>query len=95
MTSLHFRKERLAVCRNPAEERARKRMELLAAIEADLKLTHFAQGRRSKPDPPGAFDWWLLGRAGRSRKRPSSGGRSTPIQLKAFKLFDLHPACTQ
>jgi hypothetical protein len=38
LTSQHFPDERLVVCRNPllAEERARKRLELLAATEADL-----------------------------------------------------------
>jgi hypothetical protein len=38
LTSQHFPGERLVVCRNPllAEERARKREELLAATEADL-----------------------------------------------------------
>ena len=38
LTSQHFPGERLVVCRNPllAEERARKRLELLAATEADL-----------------------------------------------------------
>ena len=38
ITSEHFPGERLVVCRNPAlaEERARKRLELLAATEAEL-----------------------------------------------------------
>ncbi len=38
LTSQHFPGERLVVCRNPllAEERARKRLELLVATEADL-----------------------------------------------------------
>ena len=38
LSSQHFPGERLVVCRNPllAEERARKRLELLAATEADL-----------------------------------------------------------
>ena len=50
LTSEHFPGERLVVCRNPllAEERARKRLELLAATEADLtKIAAAAQRARS------------------------------------------------
>ena len=50
MTSEHFPGERLVVCRNPAlaEERARKRLELLAATEADLaKITAATQRTRN------------------------------------------------
>ena len=49
LTSEHFPGERLVVCRNPllAEERARKRAELLAATEADLaKITAATQRKR-------------------------------------------------
>ena len=50
MTSAHLPGERLVVCRNPAlaEERARKRLELLAATEADLaKITAATQRTRN------------------------------------------------
>ena len=50
MTSEYFPGERLVVCRNPAlaEERARKRLELLAATEADLaKITAATQRTRN------------------------------------------------
>ena len=50
LTSEHFPGVRLVVCRNPllAEERARKRLELLAATEADLtKIAAAAQRARS------------------------------------------------
>ena len=50
LTSQHFPGERLVVCRNPllAEERARKRLELLAATETDLaKITAATQRARS------------------------------------------------
>jgi hypothetical protein len=50
LTSQHFPHERLVVCRNPllAEERARKRLELLAATEADLaKIAAAAQRARN------------------------------------------------
>jgi transposase len=50
LTSQHFPGERLVVCRNPllAEERARKRLELLAAIETDLaKITAATERARS------------------------------------------------
>ena len=51
LTSEHFPGERLVVCRNPllAEERARKRLELLAATEADL--TKIAQATRRPRNP--------------------------------------------
>jgi transposase len=51
LTSEHFPGERLVVCRNPAlaEERARKRLELLAATEADLAKIAAAVQRTRKP----------------------------------------------
>jgi len=51
LTSQHFPGERLVVCRNPllAEERARKRLELLAATEADLAKIAAATQRVRNP----------------------------------------------
>jgi hypothetical protein len=51
LTSEHFPGERLVVCRNPAlaEERARKRLELLAASEADLAQVAAAVQRSRRP----------------------------------------------
>ncbi|MDH3461727.1 MAG: IS1634 family transposase, partial [Burkholderiaceae bacterium] len=51
LTSQHFPGERLVVCRNPAlaEERARKRLELLAATEADLARIVAATRRARNP----------------------------------------------
>ena len=51
LTSEHFPGERLVVCRNPllAEERARKRVELLAATEADLAKIAAARTRARNP----------------------------------------------
>jgi hypothetical protein len=51
LTSQHFPGERLVVCRNPllADERARKRLELLAATEADLAKIAAATQRARKP----------------------------------------------
>lgn len=51
LTSEHFPGERLVVCRNPllAEERARKRSELLAATEADLAKIAAATQRERNP----------------------------------------------
>ncbi len=51
LTSEHFPGERLIVCRNPAlaEERARKRGELLAATEADLGKIAAATQRARNP----------------------------------------------
>ena len=51
LTSEHFPGERLVVCRNPllAEERARKRGELLAATEADLAKIAEATRRARNP----------------------------------------------
>jgi Transposase DDE domain len=51
LTSGHFPGERLVVCRNPllAEERARKRLELLATTEADLAKIVVATGRARHP----------------------------------------------
>ena len=51
LTSAHFPGERLIVCRNPllAEERARKRSELLAATEAKLAKIAVATQRARKP----------------------------------------------
>ena len=51
LTSEHFPSERLVVCRNPllAEERARKRAELLAATEADLAKIAAATQRARNP----------------------------------------------
>ena len=51
LTSQHFPGERLVVCRNPllAEERARKRLELLAATEADLSKIVAATQRVRNP----------------------------------------------
>jgi hypothetical protein len=51
LTSEHFPGERLVVCRNPllAEERAAKRTELLAAIEADLAKIAAATQRERNP----------------------------------------------
>jgi hypothetical protein len=51
LTSQHFPGERLVVCRNPllAEERARKRGELLAATELDLAKIAAATQRARNP----------------------------------------------
>jgi hypothetical protein len=51
LTSQHFPGERLVVCRNPllAQERARKRLELLAATEADLSKIVAATERVRNP----------------------------------------------
>jgi hypothetical protein len=51
LSSAHFPGERLVVCRNPllAQERARKRLELLAATEADLDKIVAATRRARKP----------------------------------------------
>jgi len=51
LTSQHFPDERLVVCRNPllAQERARKRLELLAATEADLTKIAAATQRVRNP----------------------------------------------
>ena len=51
LTSQHFPDERLVVCRNPllAEERARKRLELLQATEADLAKIAAATQRARNP----------------------------------------------
>ncbi len=51
LTSEHFPGERLVLCRNPllAEERARKRLELLAATEADLTKIAAATQRARNP----------------------------------------------
>ena len=51
LCSQHFPGERLVVCRNPllAEERARKRLDLLAATEADLGKIAAATQRARKP----------------------------------------------
>jgi len=51
LTSEHFPGERLVVCRNPAlaEERSRKRGELLAATEADLAKVAAATQRERRP----------------------------------------------
>jgi hypothetical protein len=51
LTSEHFPGERLVVCRNPAlaEERTRKRGELLAATEADLAKLAAATQRARRP----------------------------------------------
>jgi transposase len=51
LTSGHFPGERLVVCRNPAlaQERARKRLELLAATEADLAKIAVATQRARNP----------------------------------------------
>lgn len=51
LTSQHFPDERLVVCRNPllAQERARKRLELLAATEAELAKIAAATQRERKP----------------------------------------------
>lgn len=51
LTSQHFPGERLVVCRNPllAQERARKRLELLAATEADLAKIVVATQRARNP----------------------------------------------
>ena len=51
LSSAHFPGERLVVCRNPllAEERARKRLELLAATEADLNKIVAATQRARHP----------------------------------------------
>ena len=51
LTSEHFPGERLVVCRNPAlaEERARKRVELLAATEAQLAKVAAATQRARAP----------------------------------------------
>jgi hypothetical protein len=51
VTSEHFPGERLVVCRNPllAEERARKRAELLAATEVDLAKIAAATQRTRQP----------------------------------------------
>lgn len=51
VTSPDFPDERLVVCRNPllAAERARKRLDLLAATELDLRKVAKAVSRKSKP----------------------------------------------
>ncbi len=51
VTSPEFPDERLVVCRNPllAAERARKRLDLLAATEADLRKVANAVTRKTKP----------------------------------------------
>ena len=51
VTSADFPDDRLVVCRNPwlAAERARKRLDLLAAIEADLRKVAKAVARKTKP----------------------------------------------
>lgn len=51
VTSPEFPDERLVVCRNPllAAERARKRRDLLAATEADLRKVAKAVSRKNKP----------------------------------------------
>jgi Transposase DDE domain len=51
VTSPDFPDDRLVVCRNPwlAAERARKRLDLLAATEADLGKVANAVARRTKP----------------------------------------------
>jgi transposase len=51
LDSAHFPGERLVVCRNPllAEERARKRAELLAATEAELATVAGAVARARQP----------------------------------------------
>ena len=51
LSSQHFPGERLVVCRNPllAQERARKRLELLAATEADLTKIVAATQRKRNP----------------------------------------------
>ena len=51
LTSQHFPDERLVVCRNPllAEERARKRLDLMAATEADLAKIAAATQRTRTP----------------------------------------------
>ncbi len=51
VTSPDFPNERLVVCRNPllAAERARKRLDLLAATEADLRKVTKAVARKNKP----------------------------------------------
>lgn len=51
LESEHFPGERLVVCRNPllAEERAHKRMELLAATEAELTTIASAVARQRNP----------------------------------------------
>ena len=51
LRSEHFPGERLVVCRNPllAEERARKRLDLLAVTEADLAKIAAATQRSRKP----------------------------------------------
>jgi hypothetical protein len=51
LTSQHFPGERLVVCRNPAlaEQRARKRLELLAATEAELAKIAAATQRTRRP----------------------------------------------
>ena len=51
VTSPEFPGERLVVCRNPllAAERARKRLDLLTATEADLRKVAKAVARKNKP----------------------------------------------
>src|SRR5882757_2937337 len=51
VTSTDFPDDRLVVCRNPwlATERARKRLDLLAATEADLRKVAKAVARKTKP----------------------------------------------
>jgi len=51
VTSPEFPGERLVVCRNPllAAERARKRLDLLTATEADLRKVANAVARKNKP----------------------------------------------
>ena len=51
VTSADFPDDRLVVCRNPwlAAERTRKRLDLLAATEADLRKVAKAVARKTKP----------------------------------------------
>src|SRR6266404_8717343 len=51
VTSPEFPGERLVVCRNPllAAERARKRLDLLTATEADLRKVANTVARKNKP----------------------------------------------
>ena len=68
LTSAHFPGERLVVCRNPllAEERARKRLELLAATELDLVKIVTATQRARNPlrgqDAIGLRVWRVIGK---------------------------------
>jgi hypothetical protein len=82
LTSEHFPDERLVVCRNPvlAEERARKRGELLAATEVDLAKIAAATQRTGHCAARGA------------RRRSLSRGQAFRVVDHQFGLYLAAPA---